>query len=150
MYVIFVVAGYWISNNGIKWLNGSLLIALLLLSLFVASSLQLWAFSRPVNYAVTYKSTGVLVISLLLFEVIRRYGYILTLVAKSVTFISKISFGIFFVHMCIMVGINALIPSNSHYLAHFLILELGSFIGSVVIILLLKRFKRLSRLLFRL
>lgn len=150
MYVIYVVLGYWISDGVLERIKSPLLIIVTVFAFVLTSVYQVWAFTRPGNYIVEYNSTGVLITAILLFECFRRFGNGLLKIKKPVTVISEISFGIYFVHICVMEGIKKFVSIGIGRLPYFFILEIGSFVASVIIILVLKRFKRISKILFRL
>lgn len=69
---------------------------------------------------------------------------------KTIEYISSISFGIYFVHICIMEGMNIFLDrmSNITGFASFAVLECSSFILSVVVIYLLSKSKLLKQYLF--
>ena len=98
---------------------------------------------------ITAVAAGILIISILLFECFRRYGAKLSGAQRPLTLLSEISFGIYFVHVCIMEGLELILKSRMEYIPYFWVLWTLSFVGSVVIIQILRRYKKLSQLLFR-
>ena len=149
IYVVYIVIGYWIGKGGLSRMKKGLLLLCTAAAFAATVAYQLYAFLRPGGYVIKYHSIAVLLSSALLFECFRRCGCPPEKPRAAVTALSTISFGVYFVHICIMSGPVYIVPKSIGPLPYFLVLELVSLIGSILIILPLRRFKRLSRLLFR-
>lgn len=148
-YIIYIVIGKWIADQSLKKIHNSVVVLGPVLLVGLMSIYQFWAFSKPGNHIIEYESTGVLLIAALLFECFRRYEKKFVRWKKTVVLLSDISFGIYFVHVCIMQGLQVLLPHRVEYLMRFTILEVISFLGSVIVIQVLRKEQKLSRILFR-
>lgn len=148
-YFLYVFAGYWISRGGLSGLNNLVLAGACGLSFFACFAIQLYAYSRPMNYLVEYDFSLILVTATLLFECIRRFSFNEKKTGNVISYISKISFGIYFVHIMIMTIVNKLPIYDSWSQPLLLVfLEVVSFIGSIVVIRLLSRIDILKRRMF--
>lgn len=150
-YFLYVFAGYWISRGGLARLKGAAVWILAIVTFALSCIAQLYAYSRPDNYLVSggYEFSLLLFSSMFLFEGIRRCRERQCKVAEGVAYISKISFGIYFVHIIIMTLINKLpIYSSWPRPVLLLFLEVASVGGSVVFIWLLSHIDICKRRLF--
>lgn len=149
VYILYILAGYYISNNALKKLSTPTVFFGACGSFLCLCAYQLFAFSCEYTYIINYNSFGLLVCSGFMFECIRRKGDMLRFVKKAVAYLSKISLGIYFVHIVIMEGLKwSLNLSIRSHTAKFLFLELVSFGGSLIIIGLLSKVRILKRYLF--
>ena len=146
VYFIYVLIGYWLSNGECQGIRTTW-VCLAFVTTFLATVLyQYWIYATPSDYYIRYADIGILASSACLFEMIRRGVKGKKRSKKLCTFISKISLGIFFVHICIMEGLNGIISYGGFL--RFLILECVSFFGSVAIICIVSKFKKIAEVLF--
>lgn len=148
-YFLYVFLGYWISTGGLQTLKKELVILLTCISFCMCFAMQLYAYSRPVNYLVEYDFSFVLLTSVFLFELFRRMPILKGLAQNVITYISKISFGIFFVHVIIMVFVRKL-PIYDNWPRPLLVifLEVFSIGSSVAVIWVLSHIDIFKRRLF--
>ena len=134
MYVVLLIIGYWLSNGGMKKLSNGIVIAGFILTFLGNCAFQFYVFSMPVDYHIDYHFVGVFVCAVFLFELIRRKGDLLKFASRPVTYLSRISFGIYLVHIVIMALLikNGPLPINRA--ERLIFLEGVSFIGSIIII----------------
>lgn len=162
MYVILLLLGYYVAHKeALKKIKTSILMMGCAVSFIAFCIFQFWFYSREYDFVVGngYHSVFPMLVALFLFELLRR-AEIGEGISKVSTGLARISFGIYFVHICIMEG---LVIVNGYFglrLTHFwlfLYLESISFIGSVLIIKLLacrkitehfKWMKNINRYLF--
>ena len=87
------------------------------------------SFSTASDYYLCYADFGILLTGALLFELFRRKAELLEIVKKPVVFLSRISFGIYFVHIFIMTGLYSVLGKVSSIgrFPKFFILETVSF-----------------------
>ena len=149
VYFLYVFAGYWINRGGLSDLNNLVLVVMCGISFFACFAIQLYAYSRPMNYLVEYDFSLILVTAALLFECIRRFSFNEKKFGDVISYVSRISFGIYFVHILIMTIVNKL-PIYDNWPRPLLLffLEVVSFIGSIVIIRILSRIDILKRRMF--
>ena len=138
LYFLYVIVGYWISQGKLKkikkiWIYSGFVTGILGTTLF-----QFWIYFTPSNYHVRYADVGILVSAALLFEIIRREAIHFQHAEKGITYLSKISFGIYFVHICVMGAVNTLMkamtPLQAFPFQKFVLLECSVFIFSVMLI----------------
>ena len=120
-------------------------------SISIFCGLQIWVWSTQFEHksGVNCRDIFLLIVSICFFELIRRTP-VKAPIAKVSVKLSEISFGIYFVHNCIMEGLNAVMNRYAigvTYLSKFLILEIVSFAGSVLIIQVLSKNKLIAKYL---
>lgn len=152
MYVVYLLLGYFISSKLIFEKLKTRTVVIGLCVFFTAyCAVQFWIYTKEFDYAISYNSIFPLLISVSLFELLRRTN-IKGIINKISTYLSKVSLGIYFIHICIMEGLVVVIDYmgfNITYLWRFLFLEFISFFGALIIIWILKRSKFLSKNLLR-
>ncbi len=152
-YALFLLMGYFCAQGTFSRIPTAVVAAVFLLFSGAFAGLQFWFFSLA-NDALLgdyYSSLLLTVSAVSLFELIRRRKHIPTAERKVCRFLSEISFGIYFLHICIMEGLNFLLEEHAAGIRHYekyLLLEIVSFAGSVLIIQLLRRIPVLSLYLF--
>ena len=151
-YILYVFAGYGISKGLLSGLHDILLAGLFLVSLLGMSAFQFWTYSTGVDYATGYSETGVFLASVFLFELIRRNADRAAGQAarKRIGYLAEISFGIYFVHICIMHGLKLFLDRTTGLTGYpsFFILEAVSLGGSIALIAILSKSRLLARYLF--
>ena len=153
MYVVYLLLGYYISNGLLHKIQTRALWVILTVSFVGFCLFQIWFFSEEYDFVVGYQSIFPMLVAVPLFELIRRYkNGKYELLETIATRLSIISFGIYFVHICIMEGLVAIIGHfnlNITLLMRFIILESVSFFGSIIIIHLFSKNKLMRRYLFK-
>ncbi len=149
-YLLYVFAGYWISQGGFDRLKKSTIWILSSVFFATACIAQLYAYSRPQNYLVSsdYNSPLCLFSVVFLYDGIRRIKDKQGIIADRVAYLSKISFGVYFVHIILMTLINKLPIYSWPRPIILLFLEVTSVSGSVIIIWLLSHIDIFKRRLF--
>lgn len=101
---IYILLGYYISSETciLRRLCNSQMLLCLAVSFGAISQYQLWAFKSEPNVILGYESTGILIVSIFAFEVLRRYAYLFEKFRGVIQYISSRAFGIYFVHILIM------------------------------------------------
>ena len=155
MYVVYLLLGYYIGQGGLARIRASVLWIVLTAGAVGFCALQIWFYSVPFDLVVAqgYQSVFPMIISLALFELVRRYepGKRKRLEAVSRE-LSGISFGIYFVHICIMTGLVELLKRFSPGITlmwKFLLLESVSFFGAVILVRVFSKNKLMKKNLFR-
>ena len=133
-YLIYIIAGWFVHKNGLRKLPSAILIIGTAVSFAICCAAQYYCYSCS-NHLVSYTSPGVLLCSVLLFEVIRRFGKKLIAIENPVSYLSRISFGIFLLHLFIMETFNWHVRFTGWpRTVKLLFLEFISFAGSILII----------------
>ena len=110
---------------------------------------QFYAYSRPMDYVVSYNFPLLPVCGAFLFELFRRGAHRLRRMEKPIAYISRISFGIYFLHIVIMTVLNTVIDfTNWMPAVKLLFLLSASMLASVAVIAVLSRIKFLRKYLF--
>ena len=144
MYAVFLLFGYLIGECRLETIPTAVVTAGLLSSFFLLSGLQVWLFSTPSDVVLPqgYSSFLLLAAAICLFELLRRCKNIKKNLQSACEYLAEISFGIYFVHICIMEGLTRLIEhffSSVQRFDKFFVLELVSFFGAVLIIQILRQ-----------
>lgn len=151
-YLLLVVVGYLISKGALKNLNKYLLVLGAVLSFAVSVGIQLFLFSQKPDVILRYEFVGFSVCTVFLFEIFRRYSDRIAGIRPAVEGLSKISFGIYFVHIIIMEILRVTtIPFLASKMSQPMILiylEVVSFIGSIIFIKLVSLMPKVKKYLF--
>lgn len=150
IYFTYILVGYWINQGKLDKMEDKYLYVAFMISFIFTTLFQYWLYFSPIVYQVRYADIGILISSAFLFEIIKRKAHLVQKLEKQITYISRISFGIYFLHICIMTGMLPMFRyfSNLGMFMKFLILEIGAFLLSVLVIHLLSRNGLMKKYLF--
>ena len=149
VYMVYVFVGFCMSKDLLIKLNDWVVFTLFVTSFGSACYYQYYAYSMPSNYLVEYQSPAFVLSALFLLEFLKRKEQIFKKFAKTFIYISKISFGIYFIHIIIVEFLNNYIDFTAwRYPVKMLFLELASVGGSIIIIALLSKIKIFKKYLF--
>jgi len=154
MYAVFLLFGYFISEGALSRVKTNTLLGGMLCVFIAFCAFQFWIYTTESDYVVgeDYASIFPLIIGVLLFELLHRARINeKSMLARLATELSKITFGIYFVHICIMEGMWQIIDHygiNINYLWRFCLLETVSVLGSIVLIQIFRHNKWMSKNLF--
>lgn len=148
-YYLYVITGYAIGQGILKRFK-TITIALITGFLFIGCcAYQFYAFSQPLNYLVSYSSPFILLCAGFLFELLRRTAKYLRGCTKQITYISRISFGIYFLHIVIMTVLCSLTEDLSiAQPIRLLFYEIVSVGGSILLIIPLSKIPLFKKYLF--
>lgn len=147
VYLLPLIMGYFVSQGLLEKLSNTVVITVSAVSFVFVTAFQFWIFTTGSNYSIRYESFGLLICSVFMFEALRR---IKNGKNKIVTEISKISFAIYFLHIIVMTVLQKVLyefPVDNK-LIRLTILEVGSFIGSIIIIEIFKKIPVIKKHLF--
>ncbi|MBQ7415868.1 MAG: acyltransferase [Oscillospiraceae bacterium] len=153
-YYLYILVGYFVGKGLLEKWKLWLVAGLAALTFAVCCGVQLYAYSQPYDYLVAYSFPLLPICAGLIFELVRRGAHRLKAVEKPVTYLSRIAFGIYFVHIMIMTALNEKgISKLLNYAAwepavKMIFLEAVSIAGSIVLIWLLSKIKPLKKYLF--
>lgn len=102
IYYLYVFAGYFISQGGLQRLRTGEVAVLTVLLFALICGYQLYAYSDWVDYLVDYDFPLLLLCAMGLLELLRRGAEHLRGLRPVVTYLAKISFGVYFIHILIM------------------------------------------------
>ena len=141
IYYVYLLFGYFIGKGMLKKLKTWHVSVLTILTFGINWATQIYMYSSAENILIDYYSLGNLINAIFLFELIRRTQGKFEWCKKPICYISKESFAIYFIHIIIMSLMTWNIEFNLPKSAVLIILEVSSFVGSMLIIEILKRFK---------
>ncbi len=148
VYMLYVLAGYWVSRDGLRKLPTPALYIVSALCFAFSCAYQAWEYTVPGATKIYYNFVPLAVCALFLFACLHRRADKLR-GSGAVTYVSKIAFGIYFVHYYLMSLLVHVLPeSGLHPLVRFSVLELVSVGGSVAVIYLLSKISVFKKYLF--
>lgn len=145
-YYLYLFAGYWIAAGGLAKTK-SYLLYLYGTAIFVLMSVyQLWIYSREQDMLLSYNFPGFLLGAAILFELIRRNADKWSRFAPAFEFVSRRAFAIYFIHIQVMSVMKQLpfVPLLNRPMK-LVYLEVGSLVGSLIIIEVLSRNRLLKK-----
>lgn len=149
-FYIYVIVGYAVGQGMFSKLKGWVVALLTAVSFLLCCAFQFYAYSQPADYIVSYDFPLLPVCGAFLFELIRRTAHCFSRLERPITFISRIAFGIYFMHMVIMTTFLTVTNDLSGFAPalKLVTLEVVSVGGSIVIIALLSKIKLFRKYLF--
>jgi surface polysaccharide O-acyltransferase-like enzyme len=153
-FYIYIILGYFVGKGVFgKWKTW--VVALIALGSFaLCCGFQLYMYAQPMDYLMDYDFPLLPICAAALLELGRRKAYLLKAVSKPVEGLSRISFGIYFLHIVIMTVLNSdkldaiVHQSQWNPVLKLAYLEIVSVGASIVIIVLLSNIKPLKKYLF--
>ncbi len=97
IYFLYILAGYWIGNDMFKQAKTIRVLIGFIICFIGTAVFQMWIYSTDSDYYVRYADIGVLLSASFLFELVKRRLDANDIIKRLITYISKISFGIYFV-----------------------------------------------------
>lgn len=148
-YLLYILAGYWVSEGLLKLVKAPVLVTAGGVLLVLTCVIQLQLFRRPADYVATYDFPLYLPIGICTFELIRRYGGTQGTQTHLFAYISKISFAVYFVHVCIMTFMEKFVDFSAWARPVVLLFfEISSMLLSVFVIWALSHVPFLKKYLF--
>lgn len=149
IYYLYLLAGCCIGNGILSKLKDRTVILSTLLFFCLTCAYQFYAYTCPKNYLIDYDFPLLLICGCFLFEWIRRRGHRAERFQGIITYISKISLAIYFLHIIVMYVLTwSLGDSGMTHLWRVLVLEIGSVGLSIMIIIPLSKIPLLRKYLF--
>ena len=153
-FYIYIILGYFVGKGVFgKWKTW--VVALIALGSFaLCCGFQLYMYAQPMDHLMDYDFPLLPICAAALLELARRKAYLLKAVRKPVEGLSRISFGIYFLHIVIMTVLNSdkldaiVHQSQWNSVLKLAYLEIVSVGASIVIIVLLSNIKPLKKYLF--
>lgn len=148
-FYLYVLAGCWVSRGGLSRLHTASVAILAGLTYVISCAHQIYAYAQPMDYVISYTYPLLPVCGAFLFELIRRTAHRLKGLEKPVTYLSRISFAIYLLHMVVMTSLNTVMDYTGwDPILKMLFMQLVSIAASVAIIAPLSRVKPLRKYLF--
>lgn len=148
-FLLYIIIGYWVGNGALSRLKNHMVAIFTAGSFALCCAYQFYAYSQPLNYLVSYDFPLLPLCAAFLFELLRRTAKYVRKARKPVTYLARISFGIYFVHIIIMTflvpSMNALSISRPFKV---LLLEAVSVGGSILLITPLSKIPLFRKYLF--
>ncbi len=148
IYGFYLINGYLINKKILKKVRTEILIIINFIAFCFACAIQVLSFEKGIEYNIWYNSIFIIICSIVLFELLTRIK-IKDKVKNTYIYISKISFGIFFVHE-IVLSLIGLMNKNiiTKKSIQMCILFIIVFIISIIIVELFSKIKILRNKLF--
>ena len=149
MYFLYVLLGYWINRGGLSRIRGRYIAAATVICFAVSSIFQFYAYSCPPQVVLDYNFPLLPILAACVFELVRRGAHLLKRMQRPVTYLARISFAVYFVHILIMSLLEWYFPYGDWYKpVAMLFLEVVSLAGSTLIIRPLSRNRFCRKYLF--
>lgn len=153
-FYIYIILGYFVGKGILdKWKTW--VVALIALGSFaLCCGFQLYMYAQPMDHLMDYDFPLLPICAAALLELARRKAHLLKAARKPVEGLSRISFGIYFLHIVIMTVLNSdkldaiVHQSQWNPVLKLAYLEIVSVGASIVIIVLLSNIKPLKKYLF--
>lgn len=141
-FYLYIIAGYLISQGVLSRLHTASVAILAGLTFILTCSHQIYAYSWPTDYVISYSYPLLPLCGACLFEGIRRTTHRLNTLEKPITYLSRISFAIYLMHMVVITSLNTIMDySGWHQILKMLFMQWVSIGVSIVIIALLSKVK---------
>jgi surface polysaccharide O-acyltransferase-like enzyme len=149
IYYIYIFIGNYIHSGNLKKVKTWIVAVIFLVTFALMCVYQFYMFARPEAYLLDYDFPILPFCAGALFELIRRKADLLKALTRPITYLSKISLAIFFVHVMIMWPMYWYLDlSGFGHVQQVLIYEVVSVGGSVIIIFLLSKIKFIKNYVF--
>lgn len=148
-FYLYIFAGYLVGKGYLSKLNGWCVGLLGALSFVLCCGFQFYAYTLPFDYVVSYQFPLLPICAAFLLESIRRTAHSLRRLARPVTYLARISFGIYLMHMVVMTTLNSVMDySGWNPAIKMLFMHTVSIVGSILIIAPLSKIKLFRKYLF--
>lgn len=150
-YYIYIIVGYLVGQGALSKLSGWSVTLVAVGSFLICCGYQLWIYSQPADYLVGYNFPLLPVCAGFLFELVRRGANRVRKLERPVVSISKIAFGIYFVHIVIMTALAEVLDAVAPGMflpLRLILLETVSVGLSIAVILPLSKIKVFRKYLF--
>lgn len=148
-FYLYIIAGYLVGQGVLSRLKGWCVGLLAAFTFVLCCAFQFYAYSQPLDYVVSYDFPLLPICAAFVFEIIRRTAHGFSRLEKPVTYLARISFGIYLLHMVVMTSLNTVMDYTGWNQAiKMLFMETVSVVGSIVIIAILSKIKLFRKYLF--
>ena len=149
MYLLYILSGTYFTRHNEKKYSTGVLFLIWLLIFAGATAFQLFAYKSPQDYLMDQDSVPVFALSAATFLLLRNLADKAQSFRQFFTYTSKISFGIYFIHIVIMELMNWNIPFIGwNPVLKFCALDAASMLGSYIIIQLCSKIKFVKKYFF--
>ena len=149
-YLVYILIGYFVSEGLLSKFSSKQILGATLM-VYVADVLaQIYYYASPTNYLISYQSLGLLVLSTLLFETLRRSEHSFECCKRPLCLLSAQSFALYFVHIVIMSLLKWYCPLNLAQPLMVLLFDGIAIFGGLLIIHLFKRIPFVGKYVFSL
>lgn len=148
-YYLYIIIGYLVGQGVLNRFRTRTVALVTGLTFVICCAYQFYAYAQPLNYQVAYDFPLMPFCVGFLFEFIRRTAKYLRKCRKPITYLSRISFGIYFMHIVIMTILVSL--TKDIFIAQplrLLFYEIVSVGGSIALIIPLSKIPFCKKYLF--
>lgn len=153
-FYLYIIIGYFIGKGALAKWNKWLVAGVALFTFAICCGCQLYIYSQPVNYVINYNFPLLPICAGAMFELARRGANKLKSIERPITYLSRIAFAIYLLHIVIMTTLNCdAMKAFMNYSAwdpalKLMFLEIVSVGGSVAVIAVLSKVPLLKKYLF--
>lgn len=148
-FYLYILAGYLVGAGYLSKLKGWCVGLIGVLSFVLCCGFQFYAYSQPLDYLVSYTFPLLPICAAFLLEVLRRTAQAFRRLERPVTYLARISFGIYLLHMVVMTTLNSVMDySGWNQVVKMLFMHAVSLVGSILIIAPLSKIKLFRKYLF--
>lgn len=148
-YYLYIIAGYLVSSGGLSRLRTGVVAAVAGLAYVLSCAHQIYAYAQPMKYVISYTYPLLPVCGTFLLELLRRTAHWCKGLEKPVTYLSRIAFAIYLLHMVVMTSLNTVMDYTGwDPMLETLFMQLVSILVSVAVIAPLSKVKPLRKYLF--
>ena len=151
IYYIYILVGYLVGKGILKAWKTRSVIACTAGSFLLCCGYQLWAYTMPTDFAVDYNFPLLPVCTGFAFELMRRGAHWFQKAEKPITYISRISFAIYFLHIVFVTALKTVLDQFVPELllpVRLILLEVASVGLSIAVIMPLSKIKVFRKYLF--
>ena len=149
MFLLYILVGYFVGQGCLSRFKTWAVALAAVVTFGICCGVQYYAYSQPVDYLVSYSFPLTPLCAAFLFELFRRSAPLFHKIQPAIGYISRISFGIYFVHIVIMTELVRFIGDWDMTRPLRLVIYLFvSFLGSIAVIAPLSKIPLLRKYLF--
>ena len=149
MFYIYIFAGYFVGQGGLSKFH-TWFVSLVAVGLFgICCCIQFYAYSQPMQYLIGYSFPLLPIAAAFLFELFRRMAPLFQRLGPVISYVSRIAFGIYFVHIVIMTVLTIVMGDwDMSRPMRLMVYQTVSFAGSIAVIFPLTKIPVLRKYLF--
>lgn len=148
-FYLYIFAGYLVGTGFLSRLKGWCVGLICALSFVLCCVFQFYAYTQPFDYAVSYQFPLLPICAAFLLEALRRTAPSLRRLERPTTYLARISFSIYLMHMVVMTTLNSVMDYTGwNQVIKMLFMHTVSIVGSILIIAPLSKIKLFRKYLF--
>lgn len=148
-FYLYIFAGYLVGTGFLRKLKNWCVGLIFALSFVLCCGFQFYAYAQPLDYVVSYQFPLLPICAAFLLELLRRTAQSFRRLERPVTYLARISFGIYLIHMVVMTTLNSVMDySGWNQAVKMLFMHAVTVAGSILIVAPLCKIKLFRKYLF--